>query len=282
MEKRDLYVPFNYFSFQAKTNESDDTYIGDKAVYDLPGVFSREELAARDDTQDVVDEIWEMLVKCGNMMRADYASDYDKEGNFESNGAENEYQLELGVSLGVLINPNDIKELAKGIKKSETIIGDKIDFNQDSIDKIRKMAYKGKVPIKVFVHCNTLLCDDYNELKIKGIDVTKEYKFGIVDIEKLCELLKSKGINISFSTNNSYDYMSSVNDKFKELFSNGSLSIEEFQAKASSIANELSKPDLKELDFDSYIENLIATRMQSTATISIPFSKYLKENGGHK
>lgn len=282
MEKRDLYVPFNYFSFQAKTNESDDTYIRDKAVYDLPGVFSSEELAARDDTQDVVDEIWEMLVKCGNMMRADYASDYDKEGNFESNGAENEYQLELGVSLGVLINPNDIIELAKGIKKSETIIGDKIDFKQDSIDKIRKMAYKGKVPIKVFVHCDTLLCDDYNELKIKGIDVTKEYKFGIVDIEKLCELLKSKGINISFSTNNSYDYMSSVNDKFKELFSNGSLSVEEFQAKASSIANELSKPDLRELNFDSYIENLIATRMQSTATISIPFSKYLKENGGHK
>lgn len=282
MEKRDLYVPFNYFSFQAKTNESDDTYIRDKAVYDLPGVFSSEELAARDDTQDVVDEIWEMLVKCGNMMRADYASDYDKEGNFESNGAENEYQLELGVSLGVLINPNDIKELAKGIRKSETIIGDKIDFKQDSIDKIRKMAYKGKVPIKVFVHCDTLLCDDYNELKRKGIDVTKEYKFGIVDIEKLCELLKSKGINISFSANNSYDYMSSVADKFKELFSNGSLSVEEFQAKASSIANELSKPDLRELDFDSYIENLIATRMQSTATISIPFSKYLKENGGHK
>lgn len=282
MEKRDLYVPFNYFSFQAKTNESDDTYIRDKAVYDLPGVFSSEELAARDDTQDVVDEIWEMLVKCGNMMRADYASDYDKEGNFESNGAENEYQLELGVSLGVLINPNDIIELAKGIRKSETIIGDKIDFKQDSIDKIRKMAYKGKVPIKVFVHCDTLLCDDYNELKRKGIDVTKEYKFGIVDIEKLCELLKSKGINISFSTNNSYDYMSSVADKFKELFSNGSLSVEEFQAKASSIANELSKPDLRELDFDSYIENLIATRMQSTATISIPFSKYLKENGGHK
>lgn len=282
MEKSDLYIPFNYFSFQAKTNESDDTYIRDKAVYDLPGVFSSKELEARDDTQDVADEIWEMLVKCGNMMRAAYASDYDKEGNFESNGAENEHQLELGVSLGVLINPNDIIELAKGIKKSETIIGDKIDFNQDSIDKIRKMAYKGKVPIKVFVHCDTLLCDDYNELKRKGIDVTKEYKFGIVDIEKLCELLKSKGINISFSTNNSNDYMSSVTDKFKELFSNGSLSIEELQAKASSIANELSKPDLKELDFDSYIENLIATRMQSTATISIPFSKYLKKIGGHK
>ncbi len=275
----DVYVPFNYFTLQDKQ----DCYKGvlqvqDKDAHDLKGEFTAQQLESINSTSAIVDGIEKMLNRYGKNLSEDsfMLDDYDDDGYY-LNYDESEHKITLVCFPGVFIKKSDLEllkdaYLSKWRENSDFV---EYDFMKSGMDSLPKLVFENKVYLRITVAPETLFCDHHRDLLIDGVDVRQEYISGIVDIEKFCDLLKEKGIDIEFTTINIHDLRNDL-VKARKLYVEGKISFDDYMAE-SEFYRDYVFPKLNHVNFNQFLDNLVKTRMQSSLTISIPFGKYLRE-----
>ncbi len=272
------YVPFNYFSFQ-----SPDNYDG--KYHSMKYIFSEEELATKDDTLRVVDEIENKIKQCGEMLakRDWFTEEYDEDGNIKEDCLEDnngkEHDIKLVGFPGVFVKKEYFNQFVKPLPSDHG----KNELPDGYVDLLINQSYKGKVPMKLVVHPDTFWGDHYRDLLGEGIDAEKDYIFGVVDIDLLCKTLYEKGINISFVTTNFKDIQREHERRLALLFKkySGPNNLKELLEEVSKLNKEIEELSSHTLDLPStsqYLDNLNKTQMLSSVTVTIPFSNYLKNH----
>lgn len=272
----DEFVPFNYFSFQSSENY-------DGQYHSMKGVFTAEELATRDDTFRVADEIERKIEQCGEMLtkREFFLEEYDEEGNIKEEYLKDndgkEHNIELIGFPGFFVKKDIFNKLVRPIRSSNG----KYELQNGTIDALIRQSYRGKIPMKLVVHPGTFWGDHYRDLYFEGIDAKEDYIFGVVDIELLCKILQEKGINASVSTLNINFSEQEMRERIHWLVKKYPYPehAEEFNEGLRQLNEEMDAlyPPLEFPSTDQYLNNLNRTQMLSSISITIPFSKFLKE-----
>jgi hypothetical protein len=203
-------------------------------------------LEEQDDTMKVVDRVDKLIKKCGNMIVENcyfWADSYDEDYNYIEEG--DEYNIRLFSSPGLFVDREAYREFcAAGIKYFKCIDYRFFDsFDQKKYIEMFDTAFKGKVPLIISAHPSTFLGKQFGDLEKEGINVRREKIFGVVDIQKMCEELQKRGINIELDTNSLSDNIK----KFEERFASGD---EDYEPPRSA--------PLTSFDFDTYVKNLFA------------------------
>lgn len=278
-KNEDMYVPFNYFTLQEKQKSIEHlTPIQDKDAHDLKGEFTANQLEHIDHTLEIVDGIEKMLKRYGKKLEKDcfVLEDYDEEGNYHSEeDDEEEHKITLLCFPGVFIKKSTLEKIEYNyLKKWNTGKGYiEYDFDKNAMTLLPELVFENKVYLRISVRPSTLFGDHYRDLLCDDVDVRKEFISGIVDIEKLCDELKVRGIDIEFTTTNTIDLHSKLLEIYTRL-REGKIDYDEYNIEAKSY---LVNPTLDYVNFNQFVNNLVDTRMQSSLTMSIPFGKYLRE-----
>ena len=269
-----IYIPFNNWTFESE----DKTLWGitDYAVHSLEGIsYTEEELEHQDDTMRVVEEIEKTIDQCGQLLAENdwLMTEYDENGNLTEEAlledieeGSKELEIELFAFPATLVKQEDLLRFRSngGINCSTGFFGKPLlGYDEFLLEELYKTAYKGKVAMKMVVSPSTLIADHFDELCGSGIDVRENYIYGIVDIEKLFEELKQRGINATLST---YRYV-------KEARKRMSLYYKGIYDYVSPIPEPLT-----DVTFDSYIQNSINTELNGHLKVTTTFGEYLRKN----
>ena len=136
----DEFVPFNYFSFQSSENY-------DGQYHSMKGVFTAEELATRDDTFRVADEIERKIEQCGEMLtkKEFFLEEYDEEGNIKEEYLKDndgkEHNIELIGFPGFFVKKDIFNKLVRPIRSSNG----KYELQNGTIDALIRQSYRGKI-----------------------------------------------------------------------------------------------------------------------------------------
>lgn len=255
------YIPINLFSLKDRgTREGSVERIQDYDVYVMPEKkYSIEQLEEIDDTIRVVEEIEKAIKECGyKMMNSPYELEfYDENYNYLEDGEEP--RIELTCNPGLLVDEGEYETFKKNVSVLKDGLCEHVAFSEYGFHLMLDYAsIQYKFPVKF---AKTLKCDHWEELKEIGIDVVNDYIYGIVDIQKMCEELKRRGINIEIQTFNRYDLL------LKGVR----------ESRGSVWSEPVIPPPLVDIDSKSYIDNLQNTKLDGNMIVSIPFSKFLRD-----
>ena len=265
---KDIYVPLNAFTFARR--RQDAHYITEYDAHSLGVIeYTAEELEEADDTMEVVDGIEQAIKQCGDMLAQKdwFLEYYDENGYVTEEGLEDcggkEHTIELFCYPAVLVKQKELNNFYRngGVSTEYGLFRQIIlSYDKKMLEELFKSAYPGKAIVKMVVDPKTLIADHFNELCGKGIDVREEYIYGIVDIERLFDELKKRGIKTELSTfclTTAYE---------RELY--------ECVLRGKECP---PKPEpLTEVNHNTFLQNSIDTNLDGDLTVSITFGEYLR------
>ena len=270
--QNNVYVPLNSFTFERRNRYEDR--ITDYDVHSLRNMeYTEAELVERDDTMEVVEGIEKLIDHCGQMLAEKewMLAYYDENGYLtkeaiEENNGEKEHEIEVFSFPSTLVKKEDLIRFQqnRGVFNSQSFFGNsKLDYNPDMLKELYASAYKGKAVVKMVVKPSTLFADHFNELCGDGIDARETYVYGIVDIEKLFAELQKRGITASLST---FHVTEEDERKIYERILRGERDV-----------RFLDSEPLKNITFESFLQNNINTRLDGFLAASMTFGEYLRK-----